>query len=176
MKLITIALSTVFISLNASAADSAAMKPTDAQISSVVMTASQAEVTDAKLAQSKATNKEVKDFAAQMIKDHGKNEKDAQALTKKIGVTPDMNFAQTQELKKSTATKAETMKSLKGAEFDKAYIENQVAMHQSLLNDLNEKFIPAAQNPEFKTFLQTTKGHIEAHLTHAKDLQAKMTK
>ena len=64
------------------------------------------------------------------------------------------------------------LKKKKGSDFDKAYIENQVMMHQQVLNDLESKYIPATQNSDFKAFLETTKAHVQEHLTKAQQIQS----
>jgi putative membrane protein len=66
------------------------------------------------------------------------------------------------------------MKSMKGESFDKAYISQQVKMHQSLLSELNQKFIPAAKDPQMKDFLQKTQAHVAHHLEQAQKIQSTM--
>ena len=63
----------------------------DAQIASIVVTANQVDVDAGKLAQGKASNAEVKKFAAQMIADHEGVNKQAVALATKLKVTPQDN-------------------------------------------------------------------------------------
>jgi putative membrane protein len=145
-------------------------KVTDAQIASVMKTANDAEISAAKLATKQAQNNEVKGFAKQMIKEHSKNEKDGKDISKKAGIKmEDTEMSKT--LKQDADKKTADLKSLKGAEFDRAYMASQIDMHEQLLAQLNDKFIPNAQNEQMKSFLEQTKTHVQQHLDHAKKIQ-----
>ena len=160
---------------SAPAAETAAVTPTDGQIESLMIAANQAEIEEAKMAQSKAQSKAVKDFASHMMTEHSKNEKEGKALAKKEGVKLDTNFAPLDEMKKDAAMKSAELKKVKGLEFDKTYMANQIAMHEGLLSKLNEQFIPSAKNRAFKDYLENTKSHVQAHLDLAKSVQSKIT-
>jgi putative membrane protein len=67
------------------------------------------------------------------------------------------------------------LKTLKGAEFDKAYVDHEVTYHQTVLDAIDQTLIPSAQNPELKALLTKTRPAIEAHLNHAKHIQSKMS-
>ena len=153
----------------------AAVAPTDGQIESLMIAANQAEIEEAKMAKSKAQSKAVKDFANHMMTEHSKNEKDGKALAKKEGVKLDSNFAPLEEMKKDAAMKSAELKKVKGVEFDKTYMANQIAMHEGLLTKLNEQLIPAAQNRAIKDYLENTKSHVQAHLDLAKSVQNQIT-
>ena len=87
---------------------------------------------------------------------------------------PEEDAPQAATMKEDAQAKMENLKSQKGADFDKAYIASQVEMHQTVLNDLQNTLIPAAKDPQLKTFLETTKTHVQQHLEKAQKLQASM--
>ncbi|HEV2174855.1 MAG TPA: DUF4142 domain-containing protein, partial [Nitrospira sp.] len=62
--------------------------PTDPQIVGIVGTADQIDIDYAKLALSKTKNKQVRDFAQQMITDHSSVQKSVNELAAKLNVTP----------------------------------------------------------------------------------------
>src|SRR5207253_7229538 len=64
-------------------------KPSDPQIAHIVVTANQIDIDAGKLAKSTSKNKEVQEFAQRMITDHTAVNKQAGALAKKLGVTPE---------------------------------------------------------------------------------------
>ncbi|MGZ5232685.1 MAG: DUF4142 domain-containing protein, partial [Burkholderiales bacterium] len=68
------------------------------------------------------------------------------------------------------------LKALKGAEFDKAYVDNEVTYHQSVLDALDKTLIPSAKNEELKSLLVKVRPAFVAHLDHAKHIQASLTK
>jgi putative membrane protein len=150
-------------------------KLNDAEIASVAVTANQIDVNNGKLAQEKSKNKDVLDFASTMIKDHQSVIDQANALVKKLGVTPKDN-----DLSKKLNSQAEsTMKTLKaksGSDFDKAYIDNEVTLHKSVIETLQNVLIPQAQNAELKALLNKVVPIIKSHLEHAQNLQKSVSK
>ncbi len=145
----------------------------DHQIAGILEEANEAEIDAAKLAKDDAKNKEVKEFAKHMIEEHKKNMKETDKVAKKNDID-DEDSEMSKAIKEDGKNKRAVLKKQKDLAFDKMYMEQQVTMHQQLLNDLDQKFIPAAQKPEFKAHLQATREHVSKHLQMAKDLQAKL--
>ena len=73
---------------------------------------------------------EVKKFAQLMVTDHTGVNKSAIDLVTKLKVTPEDNPT-SQSLKTGGETNLANLKTLKGAAFDKAYIDHEVAYHQA---------------------------------------------
>lgn len=147
----------------------------DAQIASIVVTANQVDVDAGKLAQTKATNAEVKKFAAQMIADHEGVNKQAVALATKLKVTPQDNDT-SKALKTGGDQNIAKLKTLNGAAFDKAYVDQEVAYHQAVLDAIDKTLIPGASNAELKALIVKVRPAIAAHLEHAKHIQASLGK
>ena len=150
-------------------------KPTDPQIAHIVVTANQIDIDAGKVAKSKSKNKEVQQFAQQMITDHSAVNKQAGALAKKLGVKPEDNDT-SKSLKKGASENMANLKKLKGAEFDKAYVDHEVAYHQAVLDAIDKTLIPSAQNAELKGLIEKVRPAIQAHLDHAKHIQADLGK
>ncbi len=149
--------------------------PTDPQIAGIVVTANQIDVDAGKLAKSRSTNKEVKSFAQQMITDHTAVNKQASALAKKLKVKPEDSDT-SRSLKSGAKDNLAKLKGLKGASFDKAYVEHEVAYHQAVLDAIDKVLIPSAQNAELKSLIEKVRPAIAAHLDHAKMIQASLEK
>jgi putative membrane protein len=147
--------------------------PSDPQIAGIVVTANQIDVDAGKLAKSKSKNKEVQDFAQLMITDHTAVNKQAGALAKKLGVTPEDT---SKSLKKGAADNIANLKKLNGAQFDKAYVDQEVTYHQAVLDAIDKVLIPSAQNAELKGLITKVRPAIAAHLDHAKHLQGSLGK
>src|SRR5262249_44819598 len=107
--------------------------PTDAQIASIVVTANQVDIDAAKLAETKASSKEVKDFARRMVIDHSALNKSATELAQKLKLKPESNST-SEALKKGGDENLAKLKTLSGADFDRAYIDNEVKYHQAVLD------------------------------------------
>lgn len=149
--------------------------PTDPQIAHIVVTANQIDVNAGKLAKSKSKNKEVQDFAQQMITDHTAVNKQAGALAKKLGVKPEDNDT-SKALQKDAAQSLAKLKKVSGAEFDKAYVAREVAYHQQVLDALDKVLVPNAQNAELKALMVKVRPAFVAHLEHAKHVQGDLAK
>jgi len=149
--------------------------PSDPQIAAIVVTANQVDIDAGKLATTKAHAKEVKAFAQQMITDHTGVNKQATELVTKLKVKPEENDT-SRSIKQGGDDNLAKLKSLKGAEFDRAYIDHEVTYHQTVIDALDKTLVPNAKNEELKALLIKVRPAFVAHLEHAKSLQAKMGK
>jgi putative membrane protein len=156
-------------------ASASAQGVTDPQIASIVVTANQVDIDAGKLAKSMGSNADVKKFADQMITDHTGVNKSAVDLVTKLKVTPEDNPT-SQSLKAGGDKNLANLKTLKGAAFDKAYIDNEVAYHQAVLDAVDKTLIPGATNAELKALLVKVRPAFVAHLEHAKHVQAGLPK
>ena len=149
--------------------------PTDPQIAAIVVTANQVDIDAGKLAESKGSNADIKAFAKQMVTDHSGVNKQAVALVTKLKVTPEDNPT-AQSLKKGGEDNVASLKPLKGAAFDKDYIDHEVVYHQAVLDAIDTTLIPSAQNAELKALLVAVRPAFVGHLEHAKMIQSKLPK
>jgi putative membrane protein len=149
--------------------------PTDPQIAAIVVAANQVDIDAGKLAESKATNPEVKEFAKRMVTDHTGVNKAASDLVTKLKVKPEEN-ATSKGLKSGGDENLKHLKGLKGAEFDKAYVDNEVKYHETVLDAVDKTLIPSAKNEELKALLVKVRPAFVQHLDHAKHLQTTLAK
>ena len=150
-------------------------KLTDPEIASVAVTADQIDIDYAAIAKKISKNKQVLEFAATMAKDHGAVNAKAVALAKKLGVTPQDNPTTQSLLAQATTTK-QMLNSKTGADFDKAYIDNEVEYHKAAIGVVENTLIPDATNPELKSLLQSALPIFKGHLEHAQKIQAALSK
>nr|WP_218109978.1 DUF4142 domain-containing protein [Oligoflexus tunisiensis] len=151
----------------------AAEGPSDAQIAGIVVTANAVDVDAGNLAEKTSSNKEVKDFAKRMVVDHTAVNKQAGDLAAKLKLKPedsDVSKSLADGGKKNLAH----LKTLKGAAFDKAYVDHEVAYHQAVLDAIDKTLLPSAKNAELKSLIAQVRPAIAAHLGHAKQIQAKL--
>jgi putative membrane protein len=148
-------------------------KPTDPQIAHIAYTAGVIDINAAKQAIAKASNKDVKSFAQDMVRDHEAVNKQALDLVKKLKVTPEDNDT-SKTLSKQATDKLAELDRLKGAEYDKAYVANEVAYHKAVNSALETQLIPSASNAELKNLLQTGLKIFQGHQQHAEQVAAKL--
>lgn len=165
-------LSALIVALGVAApgAHASAQSVTDAQIASIVVTANQVDIDAGKTAAAKTTNAEVKKFAQLMVTDHTGVNKSATDLVTRLKVTPEDNDT-SKALKAGGEKNVANLKSLKGAAFDKAYIDHEVAYHTQVLEAIDKTLVPNAKNAELKALIVKVRPAFVAHLEHAKSLQ-----
>ena len=162
-KLMAVAAVLVFASV---AAFAQGAKPTDPQIAHIAYTAGVLDIAAAKQAMTMSKNKDVVAFANDMIRDHEAVNKQALDLCAKLKVTPEDNDT-SKSLKTAADAKLAELSKLKGAAFDKAYIDNEVAYHKSVNGALETVLIPNTKNAELKSLLQTGLKLFQGHEQHA---------
>ena len=162
-------------SLGASCAFAAAPAVNDAQIAQIVVTANTIDIGNGKIALQQSKTPSVDEFANLMIKDHTAVNNNATALVTRLGVKPEDSDTN-KSLKSASETEQAKLHGMTGAEFDRSYLENEVAYHKQVLGAINDVLIPNAQNAELKKMLVDVKPAFQAHLEHAEHALAALKK
>jgi putative membrane protein len=150
----------------------AAATLTDPNIVFILHAANAADSARGKLAESKGTSADVKQFGKLMVGEHHSLNMQGDALAKKLSVTPvapanDQSEAQAKmEMDSLTAL-------AKGAAWDKAYIAYEIGYHQAV-KDIATKALAQAQNAELKALITKAAPIIQAHLDKAQAIQTKL--
>ena len=147
--------------------------PTDPQIAHIAYTAGVLDIAAAKQALKMSRNSTVRSFATEMARDHKAVNDKALALVKKLHVTPQANPTSESLTKAADAERAKLAK-LKGAAFDREYINNEVAYHKTVNGALQSTLIPSAHNGELKSLLETGLKLFQEHQAHAEQVAAKL--
>jgi putative membrane protein len=145
--------------------------PTDPQIAAIVVTADQVDIDAGKLAERKAHASDVKAFAKRMVTDHSGFNAAAVRLAHKLHLTPESNPT-SESLKQGGEQNLAALRKLSGTAFDKAYVDREVAYHQSVIDAVDKVLIPNAQNPQLKALLMKARPVFVDHLEHAKMIQS----
>jgi putative membrane protein len=154
-------------------AAAAAQAVTDPQIAAIVVTANQVDIDAGKLASERAAKPEVKAFGELMVTDHTGVNKAAVDLVTRLKVTPQDNPT-SQGLKAGGDKNLAHLKTLTGAAFDKAYVDQEVTYHAAVLDAVDKVLIPNAANAELKALLVKVRPAFVAHLAHARKVQASL--
>ena len=146
---------------------------TDPNIVYILDNANKLDSAAGSIASTKGTNAEVRDFGKRMMRDHHSLRQQGQELATKLGVTPAPPANDD-----SQAQYDKTMSMLNGAakgkDFDKAYIDNEVAYHKAVNAALKDTLIPSASNAELKDLLGVALKIFEGHLQHAEHIAASL--
>jgi putative membrane protein len=149
--------------------------PSDTQIVGIVLAADDIDIKYGKLALAKSKDKHVREFAQQMITDHSAVQKSVQELAAKLGVTA-QDSDTSNALKTQSQEITAKLKTLKGAAFDKTYIDNEVAYHKAVTDAVAGVLIPNANNAELKAALEGAQPLFLGHLEHARKVQSGVDK
>jgi putative membrane protein len=147
----------------------------DTEVASVAVAANMIDIKYAEIAKKKSKNAEVLNFAETMMKDHNAVLAQASDLVKKLNVTPKDN-AVSQKLNGDAEKTRKELNSKSGAEFDKAYIDNEVGYHKAVIDAVKNILIPETENAQLKDLLNGILPALETHLQHAEMVQKKFTK
>ena len=138
----------------------------DPQIAKITSSVHESEIEQARLAQEKTQNPQVRQLAAMMIEQHEQARQQESALNLGSEDSPLSRQLHT----KSEATLAE-LKSKQGADFDRAYIRAQIEGHQKVLDTIRNELRPNAQNPQLQVHLQELEPKVAQHLEHAQQAE-----
>ena len=135
----------------------------DAEFAVAAANGGMAEVALSKIADEKATDPKVKEFAKQMITDHSKANAELKTLAASKNIT--LPSAPNEEKQKAAAD----LGAKSGTDFDKAYISQMKKDHNETVK-LFEDAQKEVKDAELKAFIDKTLPVIKAHAEHVKSL------
>ncbi|HEV7990580.1 MAG TPA: DUF4142 domain-containing protein [Gemmatimonadaceae bacterium] len=165
-----------------SGASGASSTMSDADIAGVIHEANAGEIAAGKIAQTKAKNADVKAFARDMVRDHQALDKKSAPLAPGNTATGNTSSSPSSGnaggIRDSIVNANKTMVSqlsstASGAEFDRAYIDDQVQAHQNTLAFL-QRAQNQAQSSELKQIVTQAIPDVEKHLARARAIQSKV--
>jgi putative membrane protein len=125
------------------------------------------------VAYGKATDDGVKRFAKMMMTEHGALRKDARAHLQRVGVNAEA--PPTDPLKQMAEQGTRTLESTpKGRQFDQAYIDNEVVVHQAVLELIRQGRSASRDVATIEPILEKAEPVIQKHLDMARELQRKV--
>lgn len=157
--------------LNVSAADTnmaapAPMPATAQEFADMAAASDTYEIQSSELAEQKAQDPAVKEFAAMLVKDHTKSTADlktaAGQASPPITPAPALNPEQQANL--------DALRAATGAEFDRLYMQQQVPAHEQALSML-QGYSAAGDVEPLKAFASKTAPVVQHHLEQARSLQ-----
>lgn len=145
----------------------------DGEILGVLMAANKGEVMMAEIALSKGKSDAVKEFATMMKQHHQDGVSKTKGVAQKTKIAAAESDVST-HLQKDVSDMAEGMKTKRGAELDAAYMDAQVKAHKAVLQTIDDRLTPSAQNSQVAALVHDTKRIVEAHLNRAIDVDKKI--
>lgn len=153
--------------VGATSANTTGSVSTDAFVSNLTQSG-QYEIKAAQIAQKRSRNADVKAFAAMMVKDHTAMDKEMAPLIQAANQKP------ADELDNRRSGFIDHLNSASAADFDKTYIDQQVAGHEEAL-DLLKGYADHGSDAGLKGGAGKAIPKVQAHLDKAKEIQAKLS-
>jgi putative membrane protein len=142
---------------------------TDANILAMLDEADRADSATGAMARAKAANPQVKDYGRMMTRDHHTSRVKGQKLAKSLKLTPQAPS----DNPIATAVKQDAAKlqsTPKGEQFDRTYIEQQVAMHQQVI-EFAKQAQQTTKNEQIRKHIEETSPVLQRHLQRAQEIQ-----
>jgi putative membrane protein len=152
---------------------SAKLSDSDVKIIAHLHHVNQMEIDLGKAAQKNGTAN-VKSYGATLVTDHQTNDKDLTAFAKSHKLAtipadkPQTDADKTDE--KDMSAKAAKLKALKGADFDREFLNMMAMDHDKELTKVDTAS-GSASNPDLQAILKATKPVLQRHADQARDLQ-----
>lgn len=146
---------------------------TDGELFALIDLVNDGSIEVAKLAQTKATNAEVKAFARKVASEHGALNKETAAMATKMNLT--LTLPENDE--DIAENHVDGLKDLtdkpKGEEFDEGYVEHEIKMHKTIIDEVKDALERPNLNAETQAFLQKALTGFQAHLQAAEAIEKK---
>ncbi len=150
----------------------AAQALTDANIVAIFDAANTADIETGGLAASHSTNQEVRDLGQSFVDAHQSVRQQGRDLARKLGVTPVLPAGDQGAAQHAAALKQ--LQGLKGAAFDRAFLDHEIAFHQAVIDAVTTTLLPAIRNAELKALVEKVAPAFVGHLEMAKNLRARL--
>lgn len=124
---------------------------------------SREEVELGRLAQERASNPQVREFAGMMVRDHQKSGEELMQVAQRNNVQVSTDHREHEELR-------QRLQDLKGAEFDREYIRGMVEAHERAVNQVQEK-AEDGDNAELQQWASRTLPVLRQHLERARQIE-----
>ena len=147
---------------------------TEAGVVAIFDLANTADIETGTLGEQRGTTKEIREYGQMLRQVHVAVRQQGRDLAKKLGVTPVMPEGST--MAQDHAATVARLKSLRGAEFDRAFLEHEQAFHAAVLSAVKTNLLPAIENKELKDFVTSLAPAFEAHRLAAENLLSKLAK
>jgi putative membrane protein len=141
----------------------------DPTIVAIFDAANTADIETGRLAAERGASQEVRQFGAMLARDHTQVRQQGRDLAAKLHVTPTPP-ADDQSAKAHAETMAK-LRSLKGAEFDRAFLQHEYTFHRDVIDAIQKTLLPAIQNAELKALVVKVAPAFQAHMEMAQQLE-----
>jgi putative membrane protein len=146
---------------------------TNAELVGFINGYNDAEVEIGEMAQTKATDPQVREFARRIVTEHRALKTEVTNSAQRLNLTPTMPTADEGLRQDHQTGMRDLTAKAKGREFDEAFLEHEIKMHKKVLDEV-EDALKRNRNQEIRPVLEKARDGIRAHLTTAEGLEKKV--
>ena len=144
----------------------------DATIVAIFDAANTADIETGRLAAERGSAKEVREFGAMLVRDHEQVRGLGRDLAKKLGVVP--TPPADDQGARDHASAMKRLRALRGAEFDRAFLQHEAAFHAAVIDAVQKTLLPAVRNEELRALVVKVAPAFQAHMLAARNLEKKL--
>jgi len=161
------------VALTASPGSAAAQTATtgslnDASIAGIFDALSQWDIDMGMMVADQGRRKDIRAFAAQLVRDHHAIQKLDQGVVKKLKLQ--LVLPKDLAIQQSHDAGMKNLKTLKGKDFDLAFLRHEVAFHKAAIDLITNTLLPAVQSTDLKAVIVKSAPAFQAHLLKAQSL------
>jgi len=144
----------------------------DATIVAIFDAANTADIETGALAAERGASAEVREFGGMLVVAHRQVRQQGRDLARKLGVTPTPPADSASAVQHAAAMAR--LRTLHGAEFDRAFLQHEVAFHKAVLDAVTGTLLPAIRNDELRALVVKVGPAFEAHMIGAQNLERRL--
>lgn len=140
----------------------------DASVAGIFDALNQWDIDMGAMVADRGSRKDIRAFAAQLVRDHHAIQKLDQGVVKNLKVQ--MVLPKGLAIQQSHDAGMKKLKLLKGNDFDLAFLQHEVEFHKAAIELIANTLLPAVQNADLKGVMAKSSPAFQAHLLKAQSL------
>jgi putative membrane protein len=129
-----------------------------------------AEIEIGEMAQTKATDPQVRDFARRIVGEHRALRTEVTNSAQRLNLAPTMPTDDENLRVDHQSGMRDLTARARGREFDEAFLEHEIKMHKKVLDEV-EDALQRNRNPELRPLLEKARDGLRGHLRTAEELE-----
>ncbi len=150
-------------------------KLTDPRIAMIMRIMNLSEVREGDLGRQDASSAAVRDFATKEITEHSSESSKEDSALSQANV-PAEDTPLSRQLDAASGAAVDRLRALSGAQFDRAFMQRMVDVHQQYITLIDGRLTPRAHHKVLRQQLTNLRNLEDKHLTEARQIEANLPK
>ena len=151
-----------------------AVTQSEGEIVATMAAADRGEISLGRFAQTRASNRDVRDYARSMVTMHTDASARMSAVAQRLSITS-MEGVESRRLTSDARSTQQRLSRLRGAAFDRAYLDAEIDAHSHLLDQIDRTLLPSVHTADLRTAIQSdARPMVAAHLAQARALRERL--